>query len=96
MPPNEPHLIYGKVTGTGSANATIVLDNLTTNESIETTTDSAGNYVFDCANFPNGYSNGDSINIRISSGTLIAERLNAGIDKTSLFQIHNIDKIQVI
>lgn len=93
MPPKQPHIIFGKVSGTGSTNAVIMLDNLTTGESISGSTDASGHYALDCASFPSGYTSGDTLNLRTSAGTLICERSCAGIDKTDLFQIHNIDKL---
>ena len=57
--PQLPHVWYGTVTNGTSRKVTIL--NETTNQKMETTTNSSGQFVFDLANFDNGYSNGDLI-----------------------------------
>ena len=60
---NVPYLIYGTVseTGTGVDSAIVKLRNETNNELLSATGDSAGRYIFDCANFTSGYMNGDNV-----------------------------------
>ena len=54
-----PHIWFGTVTN--GANRKVKILNETTNETMETTANSSGQYIFDLANFDNGYSNGDNI-----------------------------------
>lgn len=64
--PFQPFLVSGVAVGIkGNANsATITLTDTTTGESITTTADSNGEYLFDLANLASGYTDGDTISIR--------------------------------
>ncbi len=65
MVQNIPFLIYGTISesSVGVATATVKARNETTNELLSETTDSAGRYIFDAANFTSGYLNGDKVTI---------------------------------
>lgn len=97
MPANPylPYPIYGRLTGTGASSCTVYAKNRTTGETINVTPNSSGEYAFDCANFPSGYSNGDIINIEAHQGTLFAEMEFGAIAKTSSFNILETDEVHV-
>ncbi len=65
MPSSIPLLIYGTISESGSGVDTITVKarNETTNDTLTTTTTSAGLYVFDVANFTSGYADGDQITV---------------------------------
>ncbi len=60
-----PLIIYGTVTesGSGTPDVTVKARNETTNQTLSTTADNNGQYVFDAANFTDGYQDGDLITI---------------------------------
>lgn len=63
--PQLPWLIRGVVKDIDEAvdtsGVTVYAYNLTTEESISTTSNSSGEFILDCANFASGYTNGDVI-----------------------------------
>ena len=68
-----PYIVFGKATdrnGNNIANTVVTLKNENSGEEITFTTDANGDYVFDCANFPSGWADGDRLTLFI-----------AGIDK---------------
>jgi hypothetical protein len=88
--PFAPYIIFGQATdssGNNIANATITLKNLNSGETLTTTSNSSGQYVFDCANFESGWYDGDEIQLYTTEGTFeIYATHNGG---QSWYQIEN-------
>ena len=64
-----PYIIFGRATdrnGTALSGVTVSLYNENSGETITTITDASGDYVFDCANFPSGWADGDVLTISIA------------------------------
>lgn len=64
-----PYLIFGRATdrnGANIANTQITLKNENSGEEITVIADANGEYVFDCANFPSGWADGDILTLSIS------------------------------
>jgi len=68
--PTQPHIIRGTITTRGSnavANTPLLITNTRTGDTITgVSTNALGQYVFDCQNFTNGYSNNDYISIELN------------------------------
>lgn len=67
--PLLPHFIYGIVRtkgGTVIADMPLTVTNLSNGDSFSVTTNAAGEYVIDTANFPNGYNNNEPVTIEMS------------------------------
>ncbi len=67
--PYVPYPIYGTINIASSAGVTVTATNLSTSEQITVTSESDSTYTLDCANFPSGYTDGDSIQITANGGT---------------------------
>lgn len=65
--PSTEYSIYGTIPD--YANQTVTATNLTTSETQITTTESNTQYLIDCANFTNGYTNHDIIKISVTGRT---------------------------
>src|SRR3972149_11102073 len=87
--PFSPFQVRGRIvdavsTTVGRSNMRVHLINNTTKERTgEVFTDSSGYFVLDCANFPNGYSNNDSISVMYSSD-LYSRHVITAIDPSIL------------
>ena len=83
MPPFEPYIINGIFTdknGNAIANATITAQNLSNGNIITTTTNSLGQFLFDCANFEKGWYNGDTIRLTGNAGATIDAEIHFSVD----------------
>ena len=88
--PFTPYLVFGVATDSGGnlmVGTLITLKNLSSEESITTTTNDLGQYVFDCANFESGWINGDVLQIyTVEPAFEIYASHNGGL---SWYQIEN-------
>ena len=81
--PLLPHILYGRFTdrnGTAVGGATITAKNLASNETITIITDVNGDFILDCANFPNGYVNGDTVELLGASSATINFEIYFSVD----------------
>jgi len=80
-----PYLIQGKIydsTDSPVKNATVTITNESTGDTQTTTTGSTGDYVFDCGNFTNGWTDGNKLGITATYsgiGTDIGESLRVKV-----------------
>ena len=96
--PSLPYVIPLTIqypSGTGLSSVQVALRNQSTDEVLTQTTNSSGEVLFDCSNFPSGYTNGDIVEIVYSNGSLFAEMEYGAIAKTSSFNILEVDEITV-
>lgn len=63
--PQNPHPLYGTARGVASG-VTLTAVNRRSNETQTVQTEAGGVYLVDCANFANGYQDGDMIELRVS------------------------------
>ena len=89
--PRFPFLIAGTCFDTDGTtpltSTTVTALNETTRESITTTTNGSGQYIFDCANFTSGFTNGDYVSTTISGTGSIGENLVVRFTSHSTSQI---------
>ena len=71
MPPQQPFIIGGKLySPDGStllSNRTLLFTNLSTGDTVTIQSNQAGEYLFDCNQFENGYGNNERVKIELQS-----------------------------
>jgi len=66
----------------------VSLTNTTNTSSLDTTTNSSGEYLFDLANLSNGYSNGDIISLYVSYGRYYTEVLHTVDTSSGIYAVN--------
>src|SRR3990167_801136 len=81
--PQEPYIIFGQFldkNGNAVSNATITVKNLSTGDTFTVVTGANGNYNADCANFGNGFSDGDKVRLYGASSESIVMDIYFSVD----------------
>lgn len=90
-----PYLVYGTLYendgSTPDASASLTIKNETTSETLTTTTNSIGQYIFDCANFTSNYADGDYVTVTLNESGSVGQDLKIKIISRGYGQISEFD-----